>query len=76
MPSWTKSDGTKTATNPRKAKRKVNERMASIRETLAAIETELEKYESLRCPDWGHAGDLAHVDERLAEVYDFMRGAG
>jgi hypothetical protein len=76
MVEWTKQNGTKTylvnSTSAEKAQEALDKRLASIKQSLHMIETELQKYESLRCPDWAHVGSLGHVDVELISVFEFI----
>jgi len=79
MKKWTEKDGSKTmlvnSTRADKAQKELNERIASIKQSLRMMETELQKWESLTCPDWANVGDLGHIDNELIAVWEFMSEA-
>jgi hypothetical protein len=51
---------------------KVQQKVKDIRSLLSFISTEMERYESLNSPDYGHVGDLAHVEDQLDLIWDFL----
>lgn len=54
------------------AREAAEKRMKEIKQLLALIGTEMQKYESLQSFDYGHVGDLGHVEELLGEAWDFI----
>ncbi|MCP4540639.1 MAG: hypothetical protein GY832_26170 [Chloroflexi bacterium] len=76
MKAWTDKDGTtKTlvdGTETIEAQTRLDERLASIRQSLKLIGVELQKFDSLTCPDWGDVGDAAHVDRLLLQTWEFL----
>ena len=52
---------------------KVQQKVKDIRSLLGFIGTELEKYESLNSPDYGHLGDLDYIEDQLDIIWEFLQ---
>jgi len=57
------------------AREAAEKHMKKIKQSLDLIGTEMQKYESLNNFHYGHVGDLAHVEELLGEVWEFISEA-
>lgn len=60
---------TEYSANP---KADLTERIASIRIQLADMEQALKEYEQLDEINYGHVGDLGHVQVELSDVVEFL----
>lgn len=76
MKAWTDESGiSKMIVGSRetdKAKQTLDEKVKMIRETLKSMDTELQKWESLKCPDWADVGDLQRIDADLESIWEYM----
>jgi hypothetical protein len=80
MKPWTDKNGTTKmlvrATESIEAQKALDKKIADIKQVLGLMETELQKYESLRYPDWSHVGDLSYIDAELESIWEFMAESG
>jgi len=54
------------------ARGEAEKRIEEIKQLLTLIGTELGKYESLKRFNYGHVGELGHVEEILGDVWEFI----
>jgi hypothetical protein len=57
------------------AQDELKEKLTEVRQLLANIETELQKYETLEMVHYGHVGDLGRVEDILGEAWEFITEA-
>lgn len=57
----------------KKLQKEINKRAKNIKQLLAQIEKQVESYQDVEFPHWGHAGDLGHIEQQLEEIKRFAK---
>lgn len=54
------------------ARSAMDESLSGVGQLMAKIAAGLNRYETMERPNWEHAGSMAHVENLLAEVSQFV----